>query len=211
MYDPIMPRDVGNDGAVVEFGDDSKLFKQFYSRTVQDPVASREAGRPIFAQVPYIRIQQRGERDTFDQPANDYYKRRFRKEWEDFQADRDALQSATGTPLAVLFPVNPEIVENLRYLKIFTVEDLAGLNDTQVQNIGMGGMDFRQRAQAFINAADAGKGMHQLQTAIERLETQHNADKERIANLERALTETQAKLEEHRVPPAAPTERRRNG
>lgn len=174
-------------GGIVEFGDDSRLFVEFSSRAVPDETASREAGRPISRQMDYIRIRQPGERDEIMRPAHDMDRRRFARHWQAYQDGRQALPS--GTPLATLFPTNPEIIENLKHDKVFVVEQLAGLSDTQIQNIGMGARAWQQKAAEFLMLADNGKGFHVLQQQIEQLSADRAADKERIAALEAALTE----------------------
>lgn len=178
-------------GGIVEFGDDSRLFVEFTSRAVPDPIASTEAGRPVSRQMDYIRIRQPGERDEIMRPAHDGDRRRFRRHWDAFQDGRQALPE--GTPLALLFPNNPEIIENLKHDKIFVVEQLAALSDTQIQNIGMGARAWQQKAAEFLMLSDNGKGFHVLQKQINQLTAQGTADKERIAALESALTEATEK------------------
>ncbi len=60
------------------------------------------------------------------------------------------MRTPVGTPLSVLFPRSPEIGKNLQFDKIETIEQLAGLTDTQIQNIGIGGRQFTDRAKAFL-------------------------------------------------------------
>jgi hypothetical protein len=129
-------------------GDDSKQFCEFVSHPVIDEAASKEAGKPVYARCDYVRIKHLGEKDEIFRPAHDGDKRRFKRQWEAFQFDEAA--TPIGTPLSVLFPRNPEIVKNLQLEKIETVEQLAGLTDTQIQNIGIGGRQFTDRAKAFL-------------------------------------------------------------
>lgn len=185
-------------GGIVEFGDDSRLYVKFYSKAVPDEVASREAGRPVSRQMDYVIIRQPGERDQIERPAHDLDRRRFARHWQAYQEGREAIPE--GTPLATLFPNNPEIIENLKYDKIFVVEQLAGLSDTQVQNIGIGARAWQQKAAEFLMLADNGKGFHVLQKQIEQLNADRAADKERIAALEAALTAAEEKRKPGRPP-----------
>lgn len=180
-----------NNGGIVEFGDDSRLFVEFTLRAVPDEIASREMGRPISRSVDYIRIRQPGERDEIMRPAHDGDRKRFARHWEAYQAGRQ--ESPDGTPLAILFPNNPEIVENLKYLKIFTAEQLAGLNDTQVQNVGMGARAWQQKAAEFLMLADNGKGLEALHAKVEQMSKQMAALTEKNTALETALTEATEK------------------
>lgn len=178
-------------GGIVEFGDDSRLFVEFTSRAVPDEIASREMGRPISRQMDYIRIRQPGERDEIMRPAHDGDRKRFARHWEAYQAGRQ--EAPDGTPLSILFPNNPEIVENLKYLKVFTVEQLAGLNDTQVQNVGMGARAWQQKAAEFLMLADNGKGLEALTAKVEQMANQITALTEKNTALETALTEATEK------------------
>jgi hypothetical protein len=100
------------------------------------------------------------------QPANDAYKRRFAKQWQAYQ-DGKTL-APVGIALAALFPNNAEIVKNLQNENIFVVEQLAALNDTQIQNLGLGGRQFSDRAKSFL-AARADERVKSQQEQIDEL------------------------------------------
>jgi len=176
-----------NKGGMVEFGDDSKLFVTFSTQSVVNPIKSQEAGRPIHEPVDYVRIQQPGERDFTLRPATQLDTQRFRRQWQMYQDGR--AQDPTGTLLSVLFPNNPEIVDNLKFFKISTVEQLAGLNDTQIQNVGLGGRAFHEAAVKYLAAADKGKDYHALAKSVEALQRDMAAKNDKIAALEAALAE----------------------
>jgi hypothetical protein len=178
-------------GGLVEFGNDSRLFVEFYARPVIDPVESTKEGRPVHVQVDYIRIQQPGERDRIDRPAHNGDRARFRNHYAAYQEGRQNIPD--GTQLSVLFPNNPEIVENLKVDKIFTVEQLAGLTDTQIQNIGMGARAWQQKAAEFLMVAFEGKGMHAVTKQLEQLTSQIAALTDKNTALEAALEEATKK------------------
>lgn len=191
---PVLPTHFDpNKGGMVAFGDDSKLFVTFEKRSVPDPVQSRDAGRPIHVSVAYVRIQQPGERDFTLRPATDMDTRRFRAQWQ--QYIDGTSQDPNGTPLSVLFTNNPEIVENLKYFKISTVEQLAALNDTQIQNIGIGGRTFFEAATKYLAAAEKGKDYHALAASVEQMQRDREADRVKIAALETALAAAEAEEE----------------
>jgi len=178
-------------GGIVEFGNDARLFVEFYSRSVRDEVASKDQGRPVHAQVDYVRIRQPGERDEINRPAHDGDRRRFARHWQAYQEGRQAMPE--GTPLSILFPNNPEIVENLKYDKILVVEQLADLNDTQIGNIGLGGRQFVDKAKSYLKAANSGRGFAQLSAKVDQMEAARAADQEKIKALETALSEATRK------------------
>lgn len=132
-------------------GRDDKLLVEFVSRPVIDAAASQEAGREIYVRADYVRIKHPGEKDEIFRPAHGGDRRRFKRQWEAYECGETIVPE--GTPLAVLFPRNPEIVKNLEHDKIVTVEQLAGLTDTQIQNIGIGGRQFTDKAKAFLTSS----------------------------------------------------------
>jgi hypothetical protein len=178
-----------NKGGMVEFGDDSKLFVTFSTQSVVNPIKSQEAGRPIHEPVDYVRIQQPGERDFTLRPATQLDTQRFRRQWQMYQDGR--AQDPTGTLLSVLFPNNPEIVDNLKFFKISTVEQLAGLNDTQIQNVGLGGRAFHEAAVKYLAAADKGKDFHALTRSVEQMNLRMQELEARNKALEAALEEAE--------------------
>lgn len=171
---------------MASFGGDDKLIKWFFDKPMLDGVQSKELNRPVFRNVPHVHIQQPGERDFIEQPATDEHVGRFPKQWEAYKQKREA--KIEGTPLSILFPTNAAIVENLKHVSIHTVEQLAGLNDTAIQNIGLGGREFVTRAKAFLEAADKGKGFNELSARIDAMALDVKAKDDRIAALEAALT-----------------------
>lgn len=180
-------------GGMVEFGDDSKLFVKFETRSVLDPIKTQDQGCAVHVAVPYVHIQQPGERDCTIRPATQLDQRRFRHQWQQYLDGR--TEDPSGTPLSLLFPLNPEIVDNLKYFKISSIQQLAGLNDTQVQNIGMGGMMFREKAQTYLSAADKGKDFHTLAKSVEQMKLEMQARDTKIAALEQALAEAESEDE----------------
>ena len=149
-------------------GDDGKQFCEFVTHPVIDEAASKEANRPVYVKVDYVRIKHLGEKDEIFRPAHDGDKRRFKRQWEAYECGEDA--TPVGTPLSVLFPRNPEIVKNLQFDKIETIEQLAGLTDTQIQNIGIGGRQFTDKAKAFL-ASSTDERIKALEAALSNKET----------------------------------------
>lgn len=192
-----------NGFASVSFGSDEKLWVQFHTKPVLDPVKSREMGRPFYNDVPFCRIQQPAEKDCFDQPATQEHIARFPRQWAAYQQGRqDAPQ---GTLLAVLFPDNPSIVEMLAFLKVKTVEQLAALNDTQLQNVGMGARQWQQKAQAFLASADKGRGLHAMEQTI----NEQRAQIEKLTATVNAMSERFNAAGE--IIPQAPAPRKKPG
>lgn len=178
-----------NAGLAATQGDDNRAIVEFRMHPVLDGVATKEAGRPIKRDVPYIKILHPGEANlsVYDQPATDEDTMRYPRQWAAFKAGQ--AQEITGTPLDLLFPESPAIVANLKACSVRTVEQLAAMPDTALQGIGMGSRQWQEKAKAYLATAEGGKDFHGLSARIDQMELQRQADKDRIAALEAALAE----------------------
>lgn len=172
-------------------GDDNKVFATFYTKSVIDQLKSKEAGRQINKDVTFIKIIQPGESrlGTYDQPATDIEVARFPRQWAQYKANQQ--QTMEGSPLSLLFPDNPAIVDNLKSAGVFTIEQLAGMQLGQLQQVGMGGQTFQDKAKQYLAAADKGKDFHSLAAKVDQLALDNRAKDDRIAALELALAKTQ--------------------
>jgi hypothetical protein len=132
---------------------DEKLLVKFFKHPRQDIVRSQEAGRPIFAEEDYIQIMQPGNKDSIViRPATDRDKDRFAEHYRKYQAREDQSE-AEGTPLSEWPAVTRAQVEELKFLNVFTVEQLAGMSDSNAQNI-MGISLLKQKAAKYLETAD---------------------------------------------------------
>lgn len=181
-----------NSGLQAQQGDDNRAIVEFRMHPVVDAQASKDAARTIKRDVPYVKILHPGEANlsVYDQPATDQDVMRFPRQWAAFKANQS--QQIIGTPLDLLFPDSPAIVANLKSASVFTVDQLAVLNDTALQAIGMGARLWQEKAKAYLEQADKGKDFHGLSNKVDQLVLERQADKDRIAALEAALAEASA-------------------
>lgn len=141
--------------------DDAKLHVRFFKGAIQDntedAVAARKVSKKKMTYLPQdmIEIQKRGEKDVlrravwFDETETNALADnvRFRKLYEDFKAGRETKSS--GTLLIACGFVSPELAAELAHEKLFTVEQLALVDDGVCQRY-MGGTTLRQKAQTFL-------------------------------------------------------------
>lgn len=138
----------------------------FYPKALQQNYDSLLQGKPIFKSVVMVKVIQPGERDILDRMATKEDAQRWPNEYRAYCEGRE--DAPNGIPLAVLFPHHGDVVQALQFHRIFTVEQLAHLNDTQKQNLGMGGYEWSQKAQRYLEALSAGQGFAKLEHANER-------------------------------------------
>src|SRR5262245_10732606 len=76
---------------------DKKLFVQFFMIAKKNEGKSALEGRPIFDEVPMVKIITPGSKDVMVNKANETYQARFPLQWERFKKRLE--QSQEGTPL----------------------------------------------------------------------------------------------------------------
>lgn len=142
---------------------------RFHTQTVHMTALSEKEGRPIYEEREFVEIIIPGDRRSrANEPVNDEHKARWPREYEAFRAGREV--PLEGTPLANWPRVTRARVEELAYFNIRTVEQLAGVNDAQVQQMGMGTRTDREVARKFLETARTGTGpLTQMVTRIEEL------------------------------------------
>jgi hypothetical protein len=132
------------------FAADDRLYVEFFREPVMHPGRSKEAGRAVYEERDFVRIHVPGDKSTVVvQPMDQINMIRFQSRYDKWKAGQ--ADAVTGTPLNALPGMTPAKVEEYRYFKIVTVEQLADAND----QLGQKFMSFnsdKQRAKAFIEA-----------------------------------------------------------
>lgn len=162
------------------YKDDHKLVAFFHTEAVQNNFKSKEAGRAIFEDVVFITIITPGSRDTHVAKADDNYKRRFPKQWAQFEANEKA--EVTGTPLSTVPWLTRSQISEFNAVNVRTVEQLADLPDGLGQKF-MGIQDLKSRAKTFLQAA-AGEAVNQkLKDELEKRDQQIEVLQKQMADL----------------------------
>lgn len=159
------------DARIVQFRMGQKLKKR----------ESQEKGRPIYAPQVLFCVRHPGERDETVVEATDFHKDTHPRQWAAFEQGRQA--DAEGTPLAVIFPAEPFIVNHLRSLNVFTVEMLAGLTAEGLRRIGMGAQEYQARAQKFMDASDRSAPVRAMEEQLRQRDDEIQALKDQVALL----------------------------
>lgn len=172
-----------------EYDDTNHLGVEFYLEPVKNEKKSAEAGRPIFEDKEYVKIHIAGDRNRVHvAPANEAFARdRATNGWityaQAFHRHYDAFKSGEqvrgeGTPLNQVDFMTPAKVKEFAALHVHTVEQLASLEGAALQKLGMYGRGFKEKAQAYIDAAASSNGPLMAENA---------ALKERLDQLEKLL------------------------
>jgi hypothetical protein len=172
-------------GAELEPKAERPAYVRFVRRAVEDRQASQAEGKYVAKDVDYALITPPYSRDVvevkaaqwFENLANDERAGRIPKEWVDrYRKVHEAWKNGqelppSGTPIRGWGVTSPAQQEMLIKMNILTVEDLAGVNDEGAKRIGMGAMELKNRANAWLKQL-ADKGPLTLEVAALRTENE---------------------------------------
>lgn len=202
--------DLSNGYGVVRFGSDQNVNVLFYMKSVPDSVKSRQESRPVYVSKEYVRIQHPGDHlNIIDRPVDDdpSVKVRWGNQYNKFMASQE--QVPEGTPNEILFPNQPEIPANLHTHGVHTVEQLATLSAHALQTIGMGSVEWQEKARKFLESAKGGVEYHRIQKHVEDLQSQNQVLQNQVslmqAQLNRLSAINQQGINPLMVPASRPT------
>lgn len=164
---------------------DTSVYAEFYLHPVENKAKSAEEGRPIYDEVEFVRIMVPGDKTSMIErpvrignfPKNDNH--RFASQYAAFKQGLD--QNVSGTPLKEWAAISRSQVKELEFFNCRTVEQLAEMPDTAVQNF-TGVANLRELARKFIEEAKDGSAITKMQAELEERD-------KKIAALEAAVAE----------------------
>jgi hypothetical protein len=133
-----------------------------------------------YKDTPFVRIMVPGDKtNIIEQPARDYHKERFIRQWLHFQS-QNSDGMVVGTKLEQWHKDKPEEFNDhqmaeLQILKFQTVDQVATATDAQLQRIGMGAAGLRERARAYLmqkNQSDSNSELVKTRSELEELKAQ---------------------------------------
>jgi len=133
------------------YSDDKKVWVRFYLNSVEDQVKSAEAGRPIYVEKEYVEIRSPGnDTNIVNRPVSQHDRQRFPRHYDLFK--KGVENPIIGTPLSEMVWVKRTMVDELKYVKIITVEQLAEVSD-DICGRFPGLTDLKQKARAYLDQA----------------------------------------------------------
>lgn len=169
----------------------SKETAIFKAIAQPDPIATKAAGRPVFKDIEVCELHFPADKlhkpvfpahafagwitDEYGNQEKQTYAIKYNDQYLRFKEGH--AQIADGTPLSELPFLTEAKRMELKALKIYTAEQLAGLDGQPLKNLGQGGRALKDQAQAFIDSALKGAGSVALASENEALRL-------RIAELE---------------------------
>lgn len=186
-------RDTGG-GLSIAHGDDRALIVGFLMQPVRQGAKSEKAGRDIYEDVPYIWIRFAGDRTReikrpvrFEPGPNGELPdpERFSRQWDVFQKQKAEVHE--GTPIEQWPQVSRSTALNLKGVNVHTVEHLAAVSDTLLHNLGHGGRELRDKAIAWLKAAQDSAALMASEGRQKQLEDDNALLKQQVADLAKKL------------------------
>lgn len=180
----------------VEHGNDSNLYVEFRMESVLQEFESKKEGRPIFKDVPYLKIITPGDKTkVVDRPVRDDDKYRFPRQWDAFS--NQEKQVADGTPITEWPPLTRSEAMEFKALNIHTVEQLATLPDSSLS--WLGGMARRKQAQAYLAASKDTAFATKMNAELDKRDADNAALKAQLADLTSRMAEMEEDQPKRRV------------
>lgn len=159
------------------------VIPRFYIHTTENKAESKKQGRPIFDDMEVVEVRFAGNRQTVSVfPAHAFsgevqdpdgdtrritYAERWPEQYKRFKAK--AQQVAAGTPLDELPFLTQAKRSELKALSIYTAEALAALDGQELKNLGQGGRELKNQAQAYLDNAKGSADTVRMAAEIEEL------------------------------------------
>lgn len=170
---------ISEDNALVEFVRDA----------VQNNFKSAQEGRPIYDEKDFVRIMTPGDtKTTVYRAATNQDKKRFHKAWANYE--RGLEEVTDGTPLDQWNQISKSQTKELAHVNVRTVEHLIGMSDANIQRMGPGYAQLRDRAKQYLKSStdDADKAKAERENA--ELREKMALMEEQIAALSAGKSET---------------------
>lgn len=169
-------------------GDDS-LWVTFESASHFNDVATREQGRPIFEMREYIRIIVPGDTSSIVQrPVRETDIERWPRQYQAFKLGRE---QQVGMPISEWNQVTRAQVDELRYFKIQTVEQLAAVSDATCQKF-TGLNQLRDRAKVYLEQMRGEEPIIKMQAELASRDETIAAQQAQLEAMNEAIRELQA-------------------
>ena len=164
---------------------ENTIFPRFYTEAVPNNFKSEKQGFPVFENRDFIEIHIAGDsKNIVVREVRESDKTRFPTQWAQYKANQE--QVPEGFPLEQWPQLNAAQVATLKAMKIRTVETLAELPDSSLQNIGMGARELQKKARDFLSG----------QNSVAAVKKELEAEKAEKAEMQKMMQKMQAQIAE---------------
>lgn len=163
---------------------DKRLAVKFYKKAVKNNFKSRKEGKNVFDELEFISIRIPGDNTSVvHREVTEQDKKRFSVIWENYLKKEDDLQN--GIPLEMLPSLSEAQIENLKSYRVYTIEQLAGLQESFMGKI-LGSRDMIKSAKKFLEgdsyAERLEKELQELKRKLSAIEEKTNEPSDNNSN-----------------------------
>jgi hypothetical protein len=151
----------------VQGNPDDTLLVKFEVRPKLDQTQTEKEGRPIYRDVEYVDIRVPGSPDHISRPATPHDKDRFPRHYAAFKNRTSDEEYIEGTRLDEWPLVSRSTVEELAFFGVKTVEQLASVNDANIQQRS-GMASLKQKAKEWLEIANKSITASQLKAELDK-------------------------------------------
>jgi len=185
LANPMIDANAAN-GTMATHGSDKNLHVEFTLEPFHLEFQSRQEGRQIYEDRPFITIYYPGDTTKVTKRfAEELDFHRFAPQWDAFQ--RQASQASTGFPLKEWTHITKSQAMELAAMHIHTVEQLAAVPDGQLRILGAN--DLVARAKHYVAATSDHALESRLQADNDTLRAQIEALQVQMAEITRLNAE----------------------
>jgi hypothetical protein len=174
---------------------EDSVFVEFYNDAVELVFESEKEGRPIFKDVPFVRILIPGDTNNIiERVANVDDRKKYAKAWSRFQSNE--IHGVQGTPIEQWPQITRAQIKEAKYFEVHNVEQMSSLSDTAIMRMGMGFSNLRDKAKAYLAVA-AGTAEATKDAADKaRLQAEIDDLKEQMKSMGRSTRSSRVKADE---------------
>jgi hypothetical protein len=163
---------------------------EFRTEPVEDRVKSQAEGRVVYRDRDVCTVfKVGGNGDSVEWIVEELPPEKMERIASQYAAWKKGQdEPVNGTPLRMWPLVTPAQIRNFEHFHVRSVEDLAGLPDNLLPNLGMGAREMRDKARAWLTSAtDNGKLAQEnasLKLTVEQMQEMMKEQAEAIAALQ---------------------------
>ena len=175
-------------------------FPEFWIEAEPLPAESEKAGREICRDVEMVYIYTPGDRTSVPcHKVTDEHRQRWPAQYAAFKKLRTVAHE--GTALEDWPRMTPSRIRELKAVNLFTVENVAGMNDAIIQRLGMGGRELWWRRRRLSQAQRTAPTRRRLAVENERMKLDMARQQQQIADLARMMEAMQRERDAAKQPP----------
>lgn len=168
--------------AMMGDGPNSSNFVKFFKKPIYNKVKSEEEGRPVYEEYDYISIIVPGDQfNKVERKVKDEDKDMYASIWRKYEEKGE--DHLNGTPVEEWHILTESLRATLKHLNFHTVEAIANAPDSSINNIGMGGVELREKAKAFLTAAKDGAAVQKMASELKKRDDEIELLKTQVAEL----------------------------